>query len=152
MKIAIVGFTGGITRELVNLIDKSKIQVENLVILDNSNLGTGITFRGYSIGVQCPSKIDLTNFDFLFHLNKSVTYGKFNGISIGYGFGENPFISGITKNTNNNLFSPKASSIQLIKILDIINSHDEVDSVVVSTYQSFSDLKPEMMEDRKTHV
>ena len=164
MKFAIIGATGNVGRKTIDVLEKSKLDIDQLFLVASSNSsGKKIKFKGKDLTV-----VDLENFDFK---NADITFFA-AGSSIAEKYAKNaskktividnskffrmdkdvPLIvpevnSEDIKKHKNIIANPNCSTIQMVLALNPLHQKFNIKRVVVSTYQAVSGAGKSAMDE-----
>ncbi len=155
MKFAIIGATGNVGRKTIDILEKSKLDVEQLFLVASKNSsGKKIKFKGKDLDVQAIENYNFENADITFFAAGSSVAEKYAKnaskktiiIDNSKYFRmdkEVPLIvpevnSGDVKNHNNIIANPNCSTIQMVLALKPLHDNFNIKRIVVSTYQAVS--------------
>ncbi len=164
MKFAIIGATGNVGRKTIDILEKSKLEIDELFLVASKNSsGKKIKFKDKDLTV-----VDLENFDFK---NADITFFA-AGSSIAEQYVRNaskktiiidnskyfrmeknvPLIvpevnSEDLKKHNNIIANPNCSTIQMVLALKPLHRNFNVKRVIVSTYQAVSGAGKAAMDE-----
>ena len=166
-KVAVVGATGNVGRELLNILHEREFPVDDVVALASSrSVGKEVSFGDKDIKVQ-----DLVNFDFkgtdiVLSSPGGAVSAKYSPIAAKAGavvidntshfrmFPDVPLIvpevnpEAISEHTKTGIIAnPNCSTIQMVVALKPLHDAAKIKRVVVSTYQSVSGSGKEAMDE-----
>ena len=170
-KVAVVGATGNVGREMLQILDERKFPVNDVVALASErSAGKEVSFGDKDIKVQDLAKFDFKGTDFVFSSPGAKVSAQFAPIAAKAGavvidntshFRMNddvplvvPEVNGhvldgyMQSNDRGNIIAnPNCSTIQMLVALKPIHDVAKIKRVVVSTYQSVSGAGKEAMDE-----
>ena len=165
MNIAIVGATGNVGRKIIEVLEASKILIDNLYLLSSSkSSGTKLKFRKKEIEVEILEKFDFSKADICFfaagkEISKkyaSLASKKCLIIDNSSFFRMDPEVPLVVPQVNpealktikkNIISNPNCSTAQLVIVLNPVHKLFKVKRIVVSTYQSVSGAGKASMDE-----
>lgn len=165
MKIAIVGATGLVGREILKVIEESNFNVEEVLLFASKrSKGKKITYQNTELIVKDLEEWELYNFDYALFSAGGETSKKYiplmnkKGIKVidnSSAFRMDSNIPLVVPSVNKNIIknntllisNPNCSTIQMVVVLDILNKISKINRVVVSTYQSVSGAGQEGVDE-----
>ena len=155
MKFAIIGATGNVGRKTIDILENSKLNIEQLyLIASKKSSGKKINFKGKELTVQPLEKYDFKNADITFFAAGSSIAEKYvkkaseNTIVIDNSkyFRMDKDVPLIVPEVNpeaikkhkNIIANPNCSTIQMVLALKPLHANFKIKRVVVSTYQAVS--------------
>ena len=165
MNIAIVGATGNVGRKIIEVLETSKILINNLYLLASSkSSGTKLNFRKKEIEVENLEKFDFIKADICFfaagkEISKkyaSLASKKCLIIDNSSFFRMDPDVPLVVPQVNpealktikkNIISNPNCSTAQLVIVLNPVHKLFKVKRIVVSTYQSVSGAGKASMDE-----
>ena len=155
MKFAIIGATGNVGRKTIDILENSKLNIEQLyLIASKKSSGKKINFKGKELTVQPLEKYDFKNADITFFAAGSSIAEKYvkkaseNTIVIDNSkyFRMDKDVPLIVPEVNpeaikkhkNIIANPNCSTIQMVLALKPLHTNFKIKRVVVSTYQAVS--------------
>ncbi|USG61659.1 aspartate-semialdehyde dehydrogenase [Sneathiella marina] len=166
-RVAVVGATGNVGREMMNILDERQFPVTEVIALASKrSVGREVTFGEKTLKVQALDDFNFTGIDFaLFSAGGSVS-AKFGPIAAAQGcividnsshFRMDPDVPLIVPEVNpqdaagyvkkNIIANPNCSTAQLVVTLKPLHDIAKIKRVVVSTYQSTSGAGNEAMDE-----
>ena len=163
MNLAIIGATGNVGRKTIEILEKSKLKIDNLfLVASKKSAGSEIKFKGQALKV-----IDLQSYDFS---NAEITFAAGSKIASEYVpvaskqtividnskyFRMEKDVPLVVAEVNANALSrhqniianPNCSTIQLALVLKPLHDKYSIKRVVVSTYQAVSGAGKEAMDE-----
>jgi len=157
-KVAVVGATGNVGREMLNILHERNFPVSEVVALASSrSVGTEVSFGDEDLKVQELAKYDFKGTDFVFSSPGAKVSAEFAPIAAKAGaividntshFRMEPDIPLVVPEVNpqalknykkrNIIANPNCSTIQMLVALKPLHDAAKIKRVVVSTYQSVS--------------
>ena len=165
MNIAIVGATGNVGRKIIEVLETSKILINNLYLLASSkSSGTKLNFRKKEIEVENLEKFDFIKADICFfaagkEISKKyalLASKKCLIIDNSSFFRMDPDVPLVVPQVNpealktikkNIISNPNCSTAQLVIVLNPVHKLFKVKRIVVSTYQSVSGAGKASMDE-----
>ena len=165
MNIAIVGATGNVGRKIIEVLETSKILINNLYLLASSkSSGTKLNFRKKEIEVENLEKFDFIKADICFFAagkeisKKYASLASKNCLIIDNSsfFRMDPDVPLVVPQVNpealktikkNIISNPNCSTAQLVIVLNPVHKLFKVKRIVVSTYQSVSGAGKASMDE-----
>ena len=155
MKFAIIGATGNVGRKTIDILENSKLNIEQLyLIASKKSSGKKINFKGKELTVQPLEKYDFKNADITFFAAGSSIAEKYvkkaseNTIVIDNSkyFRMDKDVPLIVPEVNpeaikkhkNIIANPNCSTIHMVLALKPLHTNFKIKRVVVSTYQAVS--------------
>jgi aspartate-semialdehyde dehydrogenase len=166
-RVAVVGATGNVGREMLNILDERQFPVTEVIALASKrSVGREVSFGDKTLKVQALDGFNFTGTDFaLFSAGGSVS-AKFAPIAASQGcivvdnsshFRMDPDVPLIVPEVNpqdvagytrkNIIANPNCSTIQMVVALKPLHDVAKIKRVVVSTYQSTSGGGNEAMDE-----
>lgn len=168
--VAIVGATGLVGQELLDILEKRQFPIENLHLLaSKKSAGQVLLFNQKPIKVKELTESSFENIDFaLFSAGSSVSE-KYAPIAAKAGaiVIDNtsffrmksdvplvvPEVNGDAFKTHNGIIAnPNCSTAQLVMVLKPIHDEFNIERVVISTYQSVSGAGKEALQELESHT
>ena len=166
MKFAIIGATGNVGRKTIDILEKSKLAIEELHLVASKNsLGKKIKFKGGNLTVVALENFDFEKADITFFAAGSsiaekyakkaskktvvIDNSKFFRMDKDVPLvvpEVNPEHLSMYKNKNI-ISNPNCSTIQMVVALKPLHEQFHIKRVVVSTYQSVSGAGKEPMDE-----
>lgn len=157
-KVAVVGATGNVGREMLNILHERNFPVSEVIALASArSAGTEISFGDADLKVQDLAKYDFKGTDFVFSSPGAKVSAEFAPIAAKAGaividntshFRMEPDIPLVVPEVNpqalknyakrNIIANPNCSTIQMLVALKPLHDAAKIKRVVVSTYQSVS--------------
>ena len=157
-KIAVVGATGNVGREMLNILDERKFDVDKIAVLaSRRSLGTEISFGDRTLKTQDLDGFDFTGWDIALFAVGSEATKKYAPIAAKSGclvidnsslYRYDPAIPLIVPEVNADaiegyknkmiIANPNCSTAQMVVALKPLHDRATIKRVVVSTYQSVS--------------
>ena len=166
MNIAIVGATGNVGRKIIEVLEKKKVQIENLYLLASSRSeGKKINFNGQELTVGDLEKFDFSIVKIAFFAAGSVIAEKWAHVAAektividnSKFFRKDPDIPLIVPEVNsrqlaqvknsNIIANANCSVIPVVVALKPLHDLYNVNRIVISTYQSVSGAGKEPMDE-----
>ena len=164
MKFAIIGATGNVGRKTIDILEKSKLDIEQLYLIASKNsAGKKIKFKGKDLTVIALENYDFEKADITFFAAGSSIAEKYaNNASKKTIVIDNskffrmdkdvPLIvpevnSEEIKNHKNIIANPNCSTIQMVLALKPLHKNFNIKRVVVSTYQAVSGAGKAAMDE-----
>ena len=156
MRVAVVGATGLVGREMLEVLEERNVAISELIpVASEKSFGTTVQYKGQSISVVGMNQAIALKPDFaLFSAGGSISLEyapKFTEVGTividnSSAWRMDPSVPLVVPEINGNLSSgeskiianPNCSTIQLVMALFPLNQKFELDRVVISTYQSVS--------------
>ena len=169
MKFAIIGATGNVGRKTIDILEKSKLDIEQLhLIASNNSAGKKIKFKGKDLTVIALENYDFEKADITFFAAGSSIAEKYaNNASKKTIVIDNskffrmdkdvPLIvpevnSEDIKKHNNIIANPNCSTIQMVLALKPLHKNFNIKRIVVSTYQAVSGAGKAAMDELMTQT
>lgn len=167
LKVAVVGATGAVGRELIELLDQRRFPVQNLRLMASArSVGTVIPFAGTGIQVEEATGSALEGVDVAFFSAGSGTSKTLGRRTAAHGtlvidnssaFRMEDDVPLIVPEINlhdvkphhNLIANPNCSAIILLMAVSPLRQLGEIDRIIVSTYQSASGAGAQAMEELK---
>ncbi len=166
-KVAIMGATGNVGRELLNILHEREFPVDDVVALASSrSVGKEVSFGDNDIKVQDLANFDFKGVDIVLSSPGGVVSAKYSPVAAQAGavvidntshFRMDPDIPLIVPEVNpeaikehskrNIIANPNCSTIQMVVALKPLHDAAKIKRVVVSTYQSVSGSGKEAMDE-----
>lgn len=166
-KVAVVGATGNVGREMLDIIHEREFPVKEVVALASSrSAGKEVSFGDQNLKVQDLAKYDFTGTDFVFSSPGAKVSAEFAPKAAKAGaividntshFRMEPDVPLIVPEVNpgalkdykkrNIIANPNCSTIQMLVALKPLHEAAKIKRVVVSTYQSVSGAGKEAMDE-----
>ena len=166
-KVAVVGATGNVGREMLNILHERNFDVSEVVPLASArSAGKEVSFGDDDIKVQDLAKFDFKGTDFVFSSPGAKVSAEFSPIAAKAGavvvdntshFRMEPDIPLVVPEVNpqalknytkrNIIANPNCSTIQMLVALKPLHDVAKIKRVVVSTYQSVSGAGKEAMDE-----
>jgi len=169
MKLAIIGATGNVGRKTIDILEKSKLDIEQLHLVASKNSsGKNIKFKGKDLTVVALDDYEFEKADITFFAA---------GSSIAEKYAKNaskktividnskyfrmdkdvPLIvpevnSEDIKKHNNIIANPNCSTIQMVLVLKPLHKNFNIKRIVVSTYQAVSGAGKAAMDELMTQT
>lgn len=157
-KVAVVGATGNVGHEMLNILHERKFPVDEVVALASSrSAGKEISFGDNDIKVQDLSKFDFKGVDIVLSSPGGAVSAEYSPIAAKAGavvidntshFRMDPDVPLVVPEVNPHdiewhtkkgiIANPNCSTIQMVVALKPLNDRAKIKRVVVSTYQSVS--------------
>ena len=155
MNLAIVGATGNVGRQIIDLLEKSKIEIEELfLIASEKSAGKKLKFKNKEISVTVLEEYDFSSAEFtIFAAGKTIAKDWIPIASNQTTIIDNssffrmdnnvplivPEVNPEALKSHKNIIStPNCSTIQLVLVLKPLHELYKIKRVVVSTYQAVS--------------
>lgn len=166
-KVAVVGATGNVGREMLNILHERNFPVSDVVALASArSVGTEVSFGDKDLKVQDLAKYDFKGTDFVFSSPGAKVSAEFAPIAGKAGaividntshFRMEPDVPLVVPEVNphalknyakcNIIANPNCSTIQMLVALKPIHDAAKIKRIVVSTYQSVSGAGKEAMDE-----
>ena len=166
-KVAVMGATGNVGRELLNIVKERDFPVSDMIALASSrSAGKEISFGDSTLKVQDLAKFDFTGVDIVLSSPGAKVSAEFAPIAGKAGavvidntshFRMDPDVPLIVPEVNpeaiagykkkNIIANPNCSTIQMVVALKPLHDLAKIKRVVVSTYQSVSGSGKEAMDE-----
>ncbi len=157
-KVAVVGATGNVGHEMLNILHERKFPVDDVVALASSrSAGKEISFGDNDIKVQDLSKFDFKGVDIVLSSPGGAVSAEYSPVAAKAGavvidntshFRMDPDVPLVVPEVNPHdiawhtkkgiIANPNCSTIQMVVALKPLNDKAKIKRVVVSTYQSVS--------------
>ena len=164
MKFAIIGATGNVGRKTIDILEKSKLDIEELHLVASKNsLGKKIKFKGNDLNVVALENFDFEKADVTFFAAGSSIAEKYAKkasqktvvIDNSKFFRMNKDVPLIVPEVNseeikkhkNIIANPNCSTIQMVLALNPLHKKFNIKRVVVSTYQAVSGAGKAAMDE-----
>ena len=169
MKFAIIGATGNVGRKTIDILEKSKLDIEQLHLVASKNSsGKNIKFKGKDLTVVALDDYEFEKADITFFAAGSSIAEKYaknaskKTIVIDnskyFRMDKNvPLIvpevnSEDIKKHNNIIANPNCSTIQMVLVLKPLHKNFNIKRIVVSTYQAVSGAGKAAMDELMTQT
>ncbi len=166
-RIVVVGATGNVGREMLNILDERKFPVDEIAVLaSRKSLGTEVSFGDRTLKTQDLDTFDFTGWDMALFAVGSEATAKYAPVAAKAGctvidnsslYRYDPDIPLIVPEVNpdaiegyakkNIIANPNCSTAQMVVALKPLHDRATIKRVVVSTYQSVSGSGKEAMEE-----
>ncbi|WP_428547211.1 aspartate-semialdehyde dehydrogenase [Profundibacter sp.] len=166
-KIAVVGATGNVGREMLNILDERQFPVDTLAVLaSRRSLGTEVSFGDKTLKTQDLDTFDFSGWDIALFAVGSVATKKYAPIAAKAGclvidnsslYRYDPEIPLIVPEVNADaiegyknkmiIANPNCSTAQMVVALKPLHDRATIKRVVVSTYQSVSGAGKEGIDE-----
>ncbi len=166
-RIVVVGATGNVGREMLNILDERKFSVDEIAVLaSRKSLGTEVSFGDRTLKTQDLDTFDFTGWDMALFAVGSEATAKYAPVAAKAGctvidnsslYRYDPDIPLIVPEVNpdaiegyskkNIIANPNCSTAQMVVALKPLHDRATIKRVVVSTYQSVSGSGKEAMEE-----
>jgi len=166
-KVAVVGATGNVGRELLNILHEREFPVDDMVALASSrSVGKEVSFGDSDIKVQDLANFDFKGTDIVLSSPGGAVSAKYSPIAAKAGavvidntshfrmFPDVPLIvpevnpEAISEHIKTGIIAnPNCSTIQMVVALKPLHDAAKIKRVVVSTYQSVSGSGKEAMDE-----
>lgn len=166
-KVAVVGATGNVGREMLDILHERNFPVTDVVALASSrSAGREVSFGDENLKVQDLAKFDFKGTDFVFSSPGAKVSAEFAPIAAKAGaivvdntshFRMDPDVPLVVPEVNpqalkdyskrNIIANPNCSTIQMLVALKPIHDAAKIKRIVVSTYQSVSGAGKEAMDE-----
>lgn len=166
-KVAVVGATGNVGREMLEILHERNFPVSDVVALASSrSAGREVSFGDDNLKVQDLAKFDFKGTDFVFSSPGAKVSAEFAPIAAKAGaivvdntshFRMEPDVPLVVPEVNpealknyskrNIVANPNCSTIQMLVALKPIHDAAKIKRIVVSTYQSVSGAGKEAMDE-----
>lgn len=157
-KVAVVGATGNVGHEILNILDERKFPVDDVIALASSrSVGREVSFGDKDLKVQDLSTFDFKGVDIVLSSPGGAVSAKYSPIAAKAGavvidntshFRMDPDVPLIVPEVNpeaikdhtkrNIIANPNCSTIQMVVALKALHDAAKIKRVVVCTYQSVS--------------
>jgi aspartate-semialdehyde dehydrogenase len=157
MNFAIVGATGNVGRKTIEILEKSKIKIDNLfLIASKKSAGKNITFKKKKIKIEALENYDFAKAKITFFAAGSIVAKQWASIAAkktivienSNHFRMDKDVSLVVPEVNENVLknykkkniiaNPNCSTAQLVLVLKPLHDKFKIKRVVVSTYQAVS--------------
>ena len=165
--IAVIGATGNVGREILNILENSKVQIEKIfAVASQKSVGKEVVFKNRSIEVNSIEGFDFTDIDFVFFATNASISKKYVlvaskkvklVIDLSSHFRMNEDIPLVVPEVNLSslklakeshiVTNPNCVAIPLVVTLKNLHTFAQVSRIVVSTYQSVSGAGKKAMDD-----
>ena len=164
MNLAIIGATGNVGRKTIEILEKSKLKIDNLfLVASKKSAGSEIKFKGQALKVIDLQSYDFSNAEITFFAAGSKIASEYVPVaskltividSSKY-FRMEKDVPLVVAEVNANALSrhqniianPNCSTIQLALVLKPLHDKYSIKRVVVSTYQAVSGAGKEAMDE-----
>ena len=169
VNIAVVGATGMVGKEILEILDQRKFPINNLRLLaSKKSAGSIVSFQGKSIKVEELTESSFTDIDIaLFSAGGSISE-KFAPFAVKAGavvidntshFRMDPNVPLVIPEVNKHalkkhngiIANPNCSTAQLVMVLKPIHDKAKIKRLVISTYQSVSGAGKEAVLELENH-
>ena len=164
MNLAIIGATGNVGRKTIEILEKSKININNLfLVASEKSAGKKIKFKNKNISVQNLKDYNFSNAEITFFAAGSqiaeqwipeaskktivIDNSKFFRMESSVPLVVAEVNPDDLKNHKNIISNPNCSTIQLALVLQPLHENFKVKRVVVSTYQAVSGAGKTAMDE-----
>ena len=164
MNLAIIGATGNVGRQIIDLLEKSKIEIEELfLIASEKSVGKKLKFKNKEIEVTVLEEYDFSSAEFtIFAAGKTIAQDWIPIASNQTTIIDNsscfrmdnnvplivPEVNPEALKSHENIISnPNCSTIQLVLVLKPLHELYKIKRVVVSTYQAVSGAGKDSMDE-----
>ena len=164
MKFAIIGATGNVGRKTIDILEKSKLDIEELHLVASKNsLGKKIKFKGNDLNVVALENFDFEKADITFfaagssiaekyaknasHKTVVIDNSKFFRMDKDVPLIVPEVNSEDIKKHKNIIANPNCSTIQMVLALNPLHQKFNIKRVVVSTYQAVSGAGKAAMDE-----
>ena len=166
-RIVVVGATGNVGREMLNILDERKFPVDEIAVLaSRKSLGTEVSFGERTLKTQDLDTFDFSGWDIALFAVGSEATAKYAPVAAKAGcividnsslYRYDPQVPLIVPEVNpddiegyaqkNIIANPNCSTAQMVVALKPLHDRAKIKRVVVSTYQSVSGGGKEAMEE-----
>ena len=164
MKFAIIGATGNVGRKTIDILEKSKLKIDQLHLVASKNSsGKKIKFKGKELTVVALENYDFGNADITFFAAGSIISEKYAKkasqktivIDNSKYFRMDKNVPLIVPEVNpedikkhqNIIANPNCSTIQMVLVLKPLHKNFNIKRIVVSTYQAVSGAGKAAMDE-----
>ena len=164
MNLAIIGATGNVGRKTIEILEKSKLKIDNLfLVASKKSAGSEIKFKGQALKVIDLQSYDFSNAEITFFFAGSKIASEYVPVASKQTividnskyFRMEKDVPLVVAEVNANALSrhqniianPNCSTIQLALVLKPLHDKYNVKRVVVSTYQAVSGAGKEAMDE-----
>ena len=164
MNLAIIGATGNVGRKTIEILEKSKLKIDNLfLVASKKSAGSEIKFKGQALKVIDLQSYDFSNAEITFFAAGSKIASEYVPVaskqtividnSKYFRMEKNVPLVVAEVNANalsrhqNIIANPNCSTIQLALVLKPLHDKYSIKRVVVSTYQAVSGAGKEAMDE-----
>ena len=164
MNLAIIGATGNVGRKIIEVLEKSKIEIEELfLIASEKSVGKKLKFKNKEIEVTVLEEYDFSSAEFtIFAAGKTIAQDWIPIASNQTTIIDNsscfrmdnnvplivPEVNPEALKSHENIISnPNCSTIQLVLVLKPLHELYKIKRVVVSTYQAVSGAGKDSMDE-----
>src|SRR6266576_3483945 len=143
-KVAVVGATGNVGREMLNILDERKFPADEVVALaSRRSMGVEVSYGDRTLKVKALENYDFSDVDICL-MSAGGAVSKEWSPKIGAEVNA-AAVSGFVR--KNIIANPNCSTAQLVVALKPLHDKARIKRVVVSTYQSVSGAGKEAMEE-----
>ena len=164
MNLAIIGATGNVGRKTIEILEKSKLKIDNLfLVASKKSAGSEIKFKGQALKVVDLQSYDFSNAEITFFAAGSKIASEYVPVASKQTividnskyFRMEKDVPLVVAEVNANALSkhqniianPNCSTIQLALVLKPLHDKYNIKRVVVSTYQAVSGAGKEAMDE-----
>tara|TARA_B100000282_G_scaffold292982_1_gene267550 strand:+ start:1707 stop:2693 length:987 start_codon:yes stop_codon:yes gene_type:complete len=164
MNLAIIGATGNVGRKTIEILEKSKLKIDNLfLVASKKSAGSEIKFKGQALKVIDLQSYDFSNAEITFFAAGSKIASEYIPVASkqtividnSKHFRMEKDVPLVVAEVNANALSrhqniianPNCSTIQLALVLKPLHDKYKIKRVVVSTYQAVSGAGKEAMDE-----
>lgn len=164
MNLAIIGATGNVGRKTIEILEKSKLKIDNLfLVASKKSAGSEIKFKGQALKVIDLQSYDFSNAEITFFAAGSKIASEYIPVASKQTividnskyFRMEKDVPLVVAEVNANALSrhqniianPNCSTIQLALVLKPLHDKYKIKRVVVSTYQAVSGAGKEAMDE-----
>ena len=164
MNLAIIGATGNVGRKTIEILEKSKLKIDNLfLVASKKSAGSEIKFKGQALKVIDLQSYDFSNAEITFFAAGSKIASEYIPVASkqtividnSKHFRMEKDVPLVVAEVNANALSrhqniianPNCSTIQLALVLKPLHDKYNIKRVVVSTYQAVSGAGKEAMDE-----
>ena len=164
MNLAIIGATGNVGRKTIEILEKSKLKIDNLfLVASKKSAGSEIKFKGQALKVIDLQSYDFSNAEITFFAAGSKIASEYVPVASKQTividnskyFRMEKDVPLVVAEVNANALSrhqniianPNCSTIQLALVLKPLHDKYSIKRVVVSTYQAVSGAGKEAMDE-----
>ena len=164
MNLAIIGATGNVGRKTIEILEKSKLKIDNLfLVASKKSAGSEIKFKGQALKVIDLQSYDFSNAEITFFAAGSKIASEYVPVASkqtividnSKHFRMEKDVPLVVAEVNANALSrhqniianPNCSTIQLALVLKPLHDKYKIKRVVVSTYQAVSGAGKEAMDE-----